>query len=324
MDERRQLEQRLAAVERAVVDGNGFFGDLTTVAALTDDLDQLTGLQETLEDRIATLEGDVAALRGCLDTLAVEDEEVADRAELALVRVEQLERRLASIEATPSIDPPPRTCVGTDTLASQLFERTARVGPRPTPGGFSLPRRVRPTRDRDERCQERASLAAVSSVIRLVVAVALTVAILSIAVPAIETGATYRSERVLGLELDRVVTAATALATHEDPLVAGPGPRPGTHSPFPRRPKPGRLSIELFSERHWLDPAMGQSCGIGCMAARSIRIAGSDRDWRGPGGDPLVWEGARAEYTVTLTVVESRNDPLVRIRRVERLKRAAR
>jgi septal ring factor EnvC (AmiA/AmiB activator) len=94
MDE--TLEERLAAVERTLTDGDH---DLTALENAVETVDRLDGLEteiEALDDRIAELEAATQALRGYVGNVRATNNEVEQRADLALEKAE------SALDASPN------------------------------------------------------------------------------------------------------------------------------------------------------------------------------------------------------------------------------
>lgn len=86
MDE--TLEQRLAAVERALTDGNHDLSALATSGDIAHRLDEVESDLDTLADRVAELEAATQALRGYVGNVRAVNREVERRADAALAAVE--------------------------------------------------------------------------------------------------------------------------------------------------------------------------------------------------------------------------------------------
>ncbi|SFC64721.1 hypothetical protein SAMN05444422_11321 [Halobiforma haloterrestris] len=94
MTDTERLERRLAAVERAVVDGDARVDEL---ADLESALAAISDLEERLEEherRLADLEGRTGSLEGFTGELQAVNEEVERQAAAAVAAVDRLERRL--------------------------------------------------------------------------------------------------------------------------------------------------------------------------------------------------------------------------------------
>lgn len=86
MDE--TLEERLAAVERALTDGDHDLTELTAAGETAQRLDDLAADVAELDERIAELEAATQALRGYVGNVRAVNEEVEQRADLALETAE--------------------------------------------------------------------------------------------------------------------------------------------------------------------------------------------------------------------------------------------
>ena len=88
------LESRLAAVERALTDGETDIDGLPDAAALAVRVDELETTVERLDDRVVELEAATHALRGYVGGVRAVNESVEQRADAALAAVESLETAL--------------------------------------------------------------------------------------------------------------------------------------------------------------------------------------------------------------------------------------
>ena len=93
------LEQRLAAVERTVVDEDHDLEDLAKAATLADDVERLETRLQAVEERVAELEAVEEALRGHVSEIQAVNEDIERRAGLALAATERLERRVDELVA---------------------------------------------------------------------------------------------------------------------------------------------------------------------------------------------------------------------------------
>jgi len=87
------LAERVAALERAITDGNHDLSALAGDAELADRLETLETEVETLTDRIDELDAATQALRGYVGNIETVNREVERQAEAALAAVESLESR---------------------------------------------------------------------------------------------------------------------------------------------------------------------------------------------------------------------------------------
>ena len=88
------LEPRLAAVERALTDGETDVDGLSDAAALAARVDQLESTVGRLDDRVTELEAATRALRGYVGGVRAVNQSVERRADAALAAVESLEADL--------------------------------------------------------------------------------------------------------------------------------------------------------------------------------------------------------------------------------------
>ena len=84
------LEERLAAVERAVTDGEHEFPALTDTAEVANRLDEVESNLDALSDRVAELEAASQALRGYVGNVRSVNRDVERRADAALAAVESV------------------------------------------------------------------------------------------------------------------------------------------------------------------------------------------------------------------------------------------
>lgn len=88
------IESRLAAVERALTDGETDVDGLSDAAELAARVDELESTVDRLDDRVAELEAATRALRGYVGGVRAVNESVERRADAALAAVESLEDAL--------------------------------------------------------------------------------------------------------------------------------------------------------------------------------------------------------------------------------------
>lgn len=98
MSDIERIDQRLSAVERAVVDGDLELDELADLAALTEDLERLEERVEAHERRLAELEGSVDALDGFVGNVETVNEDVERQADAAIAAVDRLEYRIEELE----------------------------------------------------------------------------------------------------------------------------------------------------------------------------------------------------------------------------------
>ncbi len=117
MDE--TLEQRLTAVERALTDGERPLSDLPDAEETAARLDALAADIEELTDRVAELEAASQALRGYVGNVRAVNEDVEQRADLALEKAE------AALAGEPTETHP--TDAPTESTAAQFGQRRERT-----------------------------------------------------------------------------------------------------------------------------------------------------------------------------------------------------
>jgi len=95
--EERRIEARLAALERAVTDGEPM-PELVDAAAATADATDRAQRLDDVEQRVAELEAATQALRGYVGNVRSVNEDVEERADAAFATVSELERRVQALE----------------------------------------------------------------------------------------------------------------------------------------------------------------------------------------------------------------------------------
>lgn len=137
------IEDRLAAVERAVTGGDASVEELRETAAREAALADVREAVAELDDRVARLEAATRALRGYAGGVRAVDESVERRADLALARIERLEERLgAASDVTDrgARSPPPEPTAPAPERATADPDATADGGGRgPLAPGASVP-----------------------------------------------------------------------------------------------------------------------------------------------------------------------------------------
>lgn len=118
------LAERVAAIERAVADGDHDFSSLAAEGEQVARLDALAADVEELTDRVAELEAATQALRGYVGNVRSVNEDVQDRADLALSKVEDLQQDLADQTAQPA----PAKTAETGTECERTRSKTASDG----------------------------------------------------------------------------------------------------------------------------------------------------------------------------------------------------
>lgn len=93
-----RIDQRLSAVERAVVDRDLELDEIADIAALAEDLERLEGRLEEHERRLAELEGTVDAIGGFVANVESVNEDVERQADAAIAAVDRLEYRIDEFE----------------------------------------------------------------------------------------------------------------------------------------------------------------------------------------------------------------------------------
>lgn len=115
------LEARLSALERAVTDGEHDLATLTADAEAAETLDRLDDRVDEMDDRLSELEAATQALRGYVGNVRAVNEDVRERADLALEAVE-------SLDETTSHDPEQVERGDTDADPRLELETDARPG----------------------------------------------------------------------------------------------------------------------------------------------------------------------------------------------------
>lgn len=93
-----RIEQRLAAVERTVTDGDHELNDIADLTELADDVDRLEQRLDSIEERVAELEGVHDALDGYVSNVRSVNEDVEQQAGAAYAAVDRLEERVDELE----------------------------------------------------------------------------------------------------------------------------------------------------------------------------------------------------------------------------------
>ena len=131
------LDERLAAVERALTDGDHDLTDLAAASETTARLDALEDELETLDDRVAELEAATQALRGYVGNVRSVNEDVEQRAALALDKAETAlaatePHQNASLRDETGDTQPPQSSVTTDSRCEKQPEERTRQPTDPT------------------------------------------------------------------------------------------------------------------------------------------------------------------------------------------------
>ncbi|MFC6757799.1 MULTISPECIES: DUF7310 family coiled-coil domain-containing protein [Haloarcula] len=93
-----RIEQRLAAVERTVTDGDHDLNDIADLTDLADDIDRVEQRLDSIEERVAELEGIHDALDGYVSNVRSVNENVEQQAGAAYAAVDRLEDRVDDLE----------------------------------------------------------------------------------------------------------------------------------------------------------------------------------------------------------------------------------
>jgi polyhydroxyalkanoate synthesis regulator phasin len=93
------LRDRVAAIERAISDGEGDLSALAEGAATAERVDALQAELESLADEVDELAAATQALRGYVGSVRSVNQSVEERADAAMAAVDALEERLADLEA---------------------------------------------------------------------------------------------------------------------------------------------------------------------------------------------------------------------------------
>lgn len=100
------IERRLEAVERALTDGDHDLSALGEEADALERLDALAADVESLGDRVAELEAATQAIRGYVGNVRAVNQEVEQRADLALSKAEAaLEEASEPVSGSTTVDP---------------------------------------------------------------------------------------------------------------------------------------------------------------------------------------------------------------------------
>jgi len=104
-----RLEQRLAAIERTVVDGDHDGTLLEDTGSSDPDIEQLESRLDALDSRVADLESTVQAIDGYVSKVESVNEAVERRSDSAMATVDRLEQRLEEVEAVATDTAVPHT-----------------------------------------------------------------------------------------------------------------------------------------------------------------------------------------------------------------------
>ncbi|MGZ0748027.1 DUF7310 family coiled-coil domain-containing protein [Haloparvum sp. AD34] len=115
----RNLAERLAAVERAITD-EGSVADLSTAAERDRRLEDLTKRVEEVEAHLDELDAATQALRGYVGSVRAVNEEVEQRADLALAIAERTERNATLDTAERDVDTRARATAKSSATQSEV------------------------------------------------------------------------------------------------------------------------------------------------------------------------------------------------------------
>jgi len=104
MDRIEQLEQRVAAIERTVVDGEHTIDELDDLETLLRAVDKLTSDVEAMEQRLLKLESGLEALEGCVGNIQSVNESVEQQAGVAIVSAKRAEHRVDTISEVIDVE----------------------------------------------------------------------------------------------------------------------------------------------------------------------------------------------------------------------------
>lgn len=99
-----QLEQRVAAVENTVTDGNVDFEEVSEITELIQEVESMSDRLETLERRLVEIEGATQSLEGYLGNVRSVNQETEDRADAAIAAVDRLEQKIETFERQVSVE----------------------------------------------------------------------------------------------------------------------------------------------------------------------------------------------------------------------------
>lgn len=93
-----QVEKRLAAVERTVVDGEYDLDKISEAVEAAERIDTIDARLDELEERVASLEGIAESLEGYVGNIQSVHNDVEQQADMAIASVDRLEQRLVEVE----------------------------------------------------------------------------------------------------------------------------------------------------------------------------------------------------------------------------------
>lgn len=100
MTDIERIDHRLAAVERAVIDGDYEVDELADLATLTETVERLEARVDEQEQRLAALEAKTESLTGFVDNVESVNDDVERQAATAVATVDRLEERIDELEST--------------------------------------------------------------------------------------------------------------------------------------------------------------------------------------------------------------------------------
>jgi len=99
-----QLEQRVAAIENTVTDGDVEFEEVSDITELVKEVQNMSERLETLERRLVEIEGATQSLEGYLGNVRSVNQETEDRADAAIAAVDRLEQKIETFERQVSVE----------------------------------------------------------------------------------------------------------------------------------------------------------------------------------------------------------------------------
>lgn len=99
MTDIERIDHRLAAVERAVIDGDYEVDELADLATLTETVERLEARVDEQEQRLAALEAKTESLTGFVDNVESVNDDVERQAATAVATVDRLEDRIDELES---------------------------------------------------------------------------------------------------------------------------------------------------------------------------------------------------------------------------------
>jgi len=121
------IEDRLAAVERALTEADADLPTLADDAELTRRVDELERELDALDERIEELDAALQAVRGYVGSVRSVNEDVEARANAAVAGVESLEERVEALEAGGEGETAAERSAWTEPSAGQTGSETERT-----------------------------------------------------------------------------------------------------------------------------------------------------------------------------------------------------